>query len=115
MVADELGVRVYTVADVDELGIVAVAQEALEAAGAGTEAVYVSIDSAPRTPRPGSPLSAGLSARELARAVRTLAGGRVAGLDVCGLAPSRDPEGRLAGLAVIAALEVLAGLVAQRP
>jgi agmatinase len=118
MVADELGVRFYTVADVDELGIVAVAQEALEAAGAGTEAVYVSIDLGAADASDsgsGSPLSAGLSARELARAVRTLAGGRVAGLDVCGLAPSRDPEGRLAGLAVIAALEVLAGLAGQRP
>ena len=118
MVADELGVRVYPAADVDELGIVAVAQEALEAAGAGTEAVYVSIDLGAVDAfdaEPAPPLSAGLSARELARAVRTLAGGRVAGLDVCGLAPSRDPQGRLAGLAVIAALEVLAGLAAQRP
>ena len=44
LVADELGIRSFTVAEIDELGIVAVAQEALEAAATGTEALYVSID-----------------------------------------------------------------------
>jgi agmatinase len=118
LVADELGIRVFTVADVDELGIVAVAQEALEAAATGTEALYVSIDLDVVEPCEGEPeqsAAAGLSVRELLRAVRTLAGGRVAGLDVCGLAPRRDPRGRLAALAAGAALEVLAGLAAQRP
>jgi agmatinase len=118
LVADELGIRVFTMAEIDELGIVAVAQEALEAAATGTEALYVSIDLDVAEPCDGESEPAacvGLSVRELLRAVRTLAGGRVAGLDVCGLAPRRDPRGRLAALAAGAALEVLAGLAAQRP
>lgn len=118
LVADELGIRYFTVAEVDELGIVAVAQEALEAAATGTEALYVSIDLAVVAPCEGPPelpATTGMSVRELLRAVRTVAGGRVAGLDVCGLAPRRDPQGRLASLAARAALEVLAGLAAQRP
>lgn len=118
LVADELGIRFFTMTEVDELGIVAVAQEALEAATTGTEALYVSIDldvspSCDEGLEASAPV--GMSGRELLRAVRTLAGGRVAGLDICGVAPRRDPQGRLASLAAGAALEVLAGLAAQRP
>lgn len=118
IVADELGIRYFSVAEIDELGVVAVAQEALEAAATGTEALYVSIDLDVAEPCDGgleATASAGMSARELLRAVRTLSGGRVAGLDVCGLAPRRDPKGRLAALAAGVALEALAGLAAQRP
>lgn len=117
-VADELGIRFFTAAEVDELGIVAVAQEALEAVATGTEALYVSLDVAVAESCSGGieqPAAEGMSVREVLRAVRTLAGGRVAGLDVCGFAPRRDPGGRLAALAAGAALEVLAGLAAQRP
>ena len=68
-----------------------------------------STSSSPATPSLEAPLSAGLSARELARAVRTLAGGRVAGLDVCGLAPSPRPPGSARPASPsVAALEVLA-------
>lgn len=118
LVADELGIHVFTVAEVDELGIVAVAQEALEMAGAGTEALYLSVDIDVVDASDGglAPSGlAGLSARELLRAVRTLASGRVAGFDVCGVAPRRDAQGRLARVAAAAALEVLAGIAAQRP
>ena len=117
-VADELGIRFFSLTEIDELGIVAVAQDALEAAATGTEALYVSIDLDVAEPCCGgleASANAGLSARDILRAVRTLAGSRVAGLDVCGLAPRCDPQGRLARLAAGAALEVLAGLAAQRP
>jgi len=118
LTAEELGMSVSTTTEIDELGIVAVAQEALEAASAGTEAVYVSVDLA-ATGAPGEGpehlCSAGLGARELLCALRTLAAGRVAGLDVIGLAPRCDPLGHLAGLAVCSAVQVLAGLAAQRP
>jgi arginase family enzyme len=117
-VADELGIRAYTMAEIDELGIATVAQEALEAAAAGTEAVYLSLDTDAVDPAdggPGSSGSTGLSARELLRALRTLAGASVAGLDVCGLAPRRDPQGHVGRVAVRAVHEVLAGLAGQRP
>ncbi len=118
LVADELGIRYYTMADVDELGIATVAQEALEAAATGTEAMYVSLDIDVVDPAHGGqkyPDPAGLSARELLRALRVLSRGRVAGFDICCLAPRYDLQGHLSQLAARAALEVVAGLALQRP
>ena len=117
-VAAELGHRYYTMADVDELGITTVAQEALEAATAGTEALYISLDVGVIDSVYGGqkhPDPAGLSARELLRALRVLARGPLAGFDVCGLAPRYDAQGHLSQLAARAAVEVIAGLALQRP
>jgi arginase family enzyme len=117
-VAEELGYRYFTVADVDEMGIHAVVREAREIAGAGTEATYVSLDLGVVDPAHGGqrlPDPAGLSARELIGALRDLSSGPVAGFDVCGLAPRYDPQGHLAHLAARAVIEVVAGLALQRP
>jgi agmatinase len=117
-VAEELGYRYYTMADVDELGIATVAQEALETATAGTEALYVSLDIDVVDPAHGGqkyPDPAGLSAREIVRALRVLARGPVAGFDICCLAPRYDLQGHLSQLAARAALEVIAGIALQRP
>ena len=117
-VADELGYRYYTMAEVDERGVAAVAQEALEAATAGTEALYVSLDIDVVDPAHGGqkyPDPAGLSAREVLRALRLLARGPVAGFDVCCLAPRYDLQGHLSQLAARAALEVIAGIALQLP
>jgi arginase family enzyme len=117
-VADELGHPYYTMADIDELGIAAVAQEALEAATAGTEALYISLDIGVVDPAYGGqkcPDPAGLSARELLRALRTLAAGRLAAFDICCLAPRYDLQGHLSQLAARAAAEVVAGMALQRP
>jgi agmatinase len=117
-VADELGHRYYTMAEVDERGVETVAQEALEAATAGTEALYVSLDiDVVDTAHGGQkyPDPAGLSARELLRALRVLARGHLAGFDICCLAPRYDLQGHLSQLAARAAVEVVAGLALQRP
>ncbi len=117
-VAEELGSRYYTMADIDEIGIATVAQEALESATAGTEALYLSLDVNVLDPAHGGqkyPDPGGLSARELLRALRVLAQGPVAGFDVCCLAPRYDLQGHLSQLAARAALEVIAGLALQRP
>jgi arginase family enzyme len=117
-VADELGYRYYTMSDVDELGIETVAQEALEAATAGTEALYISLDIDVVDPAYGGqkyPDPGGLSARELLRALRVLARGHLAGFDICCLAPRYDLQGHLSQLAARAAVEVIAGLALQRP
>jgi arginase family enzyme len=103
---------------VDELGVAAVAQEALEAATRGTEALYISLDidvvdtahGGQKYPEPG-----GLSARELLRALRVLSRARVVGFDLCCLAPRYDLQGHLSQLAARAALEVIAGIALQRP
>jgi arginase family enzyme len=117
-VADELGYRYHTMSDVDELGIRAVAQDALEIATRGTEAVYISLDidvvdtahGGQKYPEPG-----GLSARELLRTLRVLSRAHVAGFDLCCLAPRYDLQGHLSQLAARAALEVIAGMALQRP
>jgi agmatinase len=117
-VAEELGHRYYTMADIDELGIAAIAQEALEAATAGTEALYISLDIDVVDPAYGGqkyPDPAGLSARELVLALRVLARGPLAGFDICCLAPRYDLQGHLSQLAARAAVEVIAGLALQRP
>ncbi|HUK77319.1 MAG TPA: agmatinase family protein [Thermoleophilia bacterium] len=117
-VAEELGSRYYTMADIDEIGIATVAQEALESATAGTEALYLSLDIDVVDPAHGGqkyPDPGGLSARELLRALRVLARGPVAGFDVCCLAPRYDLQGHLSQLAARAVLEVVAGLALQRP
>ena len=117
-VADELGHRYYTMAEVDEAGAATVAQEALELAASGTEAVYVSLDVAAVDPAAaGLPQAdpGGLAPRELLHALRVLSGGPVAGFDICSVVPRLDPQGRLCRLAARAALEVIAGLARQRP
>jgi len=101
-----------------ELGVVTVAQEALETATAGTEALYLSLDIDVVDPAHGGqkyPDPAGLSAREVIRALRVLARGPIAGFDICCLAPRYDLQGHLSQLAARAALEVIAGLALQRP
>jgi agmatinase len=117
-VAEELGYRYYTMADIDELGIALVAQEAFEAATAGTEALYISLDIDVVDPAHGGqkyPDPAGLSAREVIHALRVLARGPLAGFDVCCLAPRYDLQGHLSQLAARAAVEVIAGIALQRP
>ncbi|MEZ5125525.1 MAG: agmatinase family protein [Thermoleophilia bacterium] len=117
-VAEELGITYYTMADVDEMGIACVAQEAIELASAGTEGVYVSLDIDVVDPAHGGqkyPDPAGLSAREVIRALRILSSSRVAGFDICCLAPRYDLQGHLSQLCARAALEVVAGIAIQRP
>ncbi len=117
-VADELGYRYFTMADVDELGIATVAQEALETASAGTEALYVSLDIDVVDPAHGGqkyPDPAGLSAREVVHALRVMGRGPIAGFDICCLAPRYDLQGHLSQLAARAAVEVIAGIALQRP
>jgi len=117
-VADELGIAYYTMADIDDLGIARVASEALEAAASGTEAIYISLDIDVVDPAHGGqkyPDPAGLSARELIQALRILSSSRVAGFDICCLAPRYDLQGHLSQLAARAAVEVVAGLARQHP
>jgi agmatinase len=117
-VARELGLRTYSTIDVDGLGIATVAQEALEIAAAGTEAIYVSLDLSVAgradAEATGCP-PGGLGGRELATAVRTLASGRVAGLDVCGPSGGVAFDAALARHAACAAAQLVVGLAAQQP
>lgn len=117
-VVEELRLRVYTIDDIDMLGIVTVAQESIEQAAAGTEAIYVSLDVGVVGDGRSSTAShapEGLGGRELARALRVLSRGRLAGFDVCGATSSPSLAGELGRQAAGATAEVLRGLAAQRP
>lgn len=113
-VAAALGHRWYTVADVDEAGIEVVAQEALEAATRGTEAVYLSVDvNVLDLPDAGPSGPGGLSLRELLRALRIAARAPLGAADVSGVAADGAPAA--ASGAARAVLEVIAGLAQQFP
>ena len=117
LVAEELGLRAYSTVDVDALGMATVAQEALEVAAAGTEAIYVSLDLgvAGAYGRGAGRAAADLGGRELVTAVRALAKGRVAGFDVVAPACDAGLAAPLARDAACAAVEIVAGPAAQRP
>jgi agmatinase len=112
-VAAALGHRWYTVADVDEAGVEVVAQEALEAATRGTEAVYLSVDaSVLDLPDAGPSDPGGLSLRELLRALRIAARAPLGAADVTGVPGDGATAASGAARAV---LEIIAGLAQQFP
>jgi arginase family enzyme len=108
-VLDELGATAFSQDEVVRDGMPAVAQEALELAAHGTEALYLSVDvgvvAGMRDP-------VGLTARELTTGVRVVASALLAAADVCGSGPGR---GSSEGPAVAArtAAEISAGVAAR--
>ena len=106
---DGLGATTFSLEDVLRDGMATIAQEALETAASGTEAVYLSVDLAVLAGI-GDPV--GLEARELATGVATVSSALLAAADVC--APRATP-GSATGVAAAArvAAEIVAG-VARR-
>ena len=90
-VCDALEARRSSVADVTEAGIVTVAREALEAASAGTEALYVSVDLGVVA---GVEDPVGMSASDLSVALGIVTACRLAGADLCGVVPGTGEIGR---------------------
>jgi arginase family enzyme len=113
-VLDGLGATTFSLEDVLRDGMATVAQEALETAAAGTEAVYLSVDLGV-VAGIGDPV--GLQMRELAAGVAVVSGALLAAADVCGPGPSAGAapaEGHAAaGAAARVAAEIVAG-VARR-
>jgi len=118
-----LGVRRYSLCDVMEVGVAAVAREALEFAGTGTEAVYISVDLGVVEGGAGEPI--GMRTSELGVALGIVARAHLAAVDVCG-ADRAAPWGatpslgaRLAACVVAAAAEVeqrdVGGVRQRRP
>ena len=110
--ARSAGVRRYSLGDVADLGIVTVAREALEAAGSGTEAVYLSVDLSV-VEGGGEPV--GLGATGLAVAIGIVAKAHLAAADLCGVdrAAASGPTPLLA--ARLAAGVVAAGATGDEP
>lgn len=106
-VARELGVHCYSVADVWEAGIVTVAREALAAAAAGAESVYVSVDLGVAE---GVDDPVGLGAGDLSVALGIVCRARLAGADLCGLGSGTLVAGGAAGGAASLAARLAADL-----
>jgi formiminoglutamase len=111
--ARQQGIHLFTADHVAERGATTVAREALTAATAEADALYVSIDidAADVAFAPGVSAAGigGLSAREMIDLVRTLtADPRLAAVDLMELSPPHDADGRTAKLAARLLLEVLA-------
>jgi arginase family enzyme len=110
-VCDALEARRSSVADIAEAGIVTVAREALGAASAGTEAIYLSVDLGVLE---GVEDPVGLRASELSVALGIMAGSRLAGADVCGVVPGDGRGVPAAALAARLAADVVAAVARQR-
>jgi formimidoylglutamase len=101
--AREAGVHILAAEEVEARGAAAVARAALEAAGAGADALYLSVDldaaDAAAAPGVSAPGIAGLTAREMIGLVREItADPRLIGCDVMELSPPNDQDGRTARL-----------------
>jgi len=109
------GVRAFTMRDIDERGMRAVMEEALQIVQAGTEAFHVSLDmdsvDPENAPGVGTPVRGGLSYRE-AHLLMEMAGdtGRIAALEVVEVNPVFDEANRTALLAV----ELIASAMGKR-
>lgn len=118
-IARALGIRYFTMKDVDDLGIEAVVNKALDRACSGTDGVYVTldIDVVDYAVCPGQrfPDTPGLTPREIVRALRKIGErARIAGFDISCLSPQYDAAGATQLLAARCHLEVLAGIAHQR-
>ena len=104
---DGLGATTFSLDEVLSDGMTAVAQEAVELAAAGTEAVYLSIDLGVLA---GAADPVGLAPRELAAGVRVVAAALLAAADICGSGPSLGADG--SRVAARVAAEIVAGATA---
>jgi arginase len=100
-----LGVRVYTMSEVDERGIATCMDEALGRALDGTAGVHLSFDldgvDPQFAPGVGTPVAGGLTYREAHLACEKVAkSGRLLGMDLVELNPVLDTNNRTAKLAV---------------
>jgi arginase len=99
------GVRAFTMRDIDERGMRAVVEEALQIVSAGTEGFDVSLDmdavDPEIAPGVGTPVRGGLSYREAHLAMEMIGdSGRMLALEVVEVNPVYDEANRTAMLAV---------------
>jgi len=108
----EAGVHVFTMKDIDRLGMAAVAERALAAASAGTGGVHVSFDldvcDPGIAPGVGTPVRGGLGYREAHLLMELVAdSGRLVALDVVEANPTLDIRNTTAELGCELALSAL--------
>jgi arginase len=106
------GVHVYTMKDIDRLGVAAVMASALEAVGRGTSGLHVSFDldvcDPSIAPGVGTPVKGGLNYREAHLLMELIAEtGRLTALDLVEVNPALDLRNTTAELGVELALSAL--------
>jgi arginase family enzyme len=106
-VLDGLGAITYSLDDVTRDGMKTVAQEALEEAASGTEAIYLSVDLAVVA---GIADPVGLEARELVAGVGPIAGALLAAADICATGPGTCGGDGPARTGARIAAEIVAGM-----
>jgi agmatinase len=111
-VADEHGISVFTVRDIDEVGIDEVARRALEVAADGTAGVYLSVDidvlDGAFAWGTCGPEIGGMTGRELVRGLEIVGAGPIVAMDCVEVAPFLDPSGNTARIGARVIIDVLA-------
>ncbi|HIU43965.1 MAG TPA: arginase [Candidatus Ventrousia excrementavium] len=108
----ENGVSVFSISDIDKLGMAEVMRRAMAVAGEGTKGIHLSFDVDAITPEAapgvGTPVHSGLTVREAFLAAEMLAeSGRVVSLDMVEVNPMLDAFNKTGALACELILSVL--------
>jgi agmatinase len=95
---EKMGGKIFSSADVHELGAKEVARRAVEHATRGCESLYLSIDidamDAGFLPGTGSIVPSGITPRQYCELLDVIAQQDIDGIDIAEVAPSLDPSGR---------------------
>jgi agmatinase len=110
--AIDQGMNLYTLDEVITRGAPTVAREAADAASAGTDALYLTLDidvlDAGAAPGTGVPTNGGMLAREFLQVIGEVAAHGIDALDVVEVSPGIDPAGVTARMATRAVVDALA-------
>jgi arginase family enzyme len=110
--AQQMGLNFFTSDDVRALGIVEVVRRALAIAGAGTDAVYLSLDidvvDALFAPGTGAVVWGGLRPADLLAAMDLIGAANIRAMDLVEVAPNLDPTDATARLASLAVIRLVA-------
>ncbi len=115
----EHGMRWHLMREIEELGIEAVVDRAIDEALDGADAVYLSVDidvlDPGMAPGTGTPEPGGLLSRELLRAIRRIVGAvELAGMDVVEVSPPYDHAEVTAMAANRCVMEAISALAAKQ-
>jgi agmatinase len=109
----EHGIAMYTMRDIDRIGIERAVTEALDRVTDGTTAFYVTWDTdvidAAAMPGTDGPEPAGLTSKEILRAAELVGARRPVGTDIVELTPAYDPAGISCRLACYMIFNLLGG------
>ena len=107
-----IGATAVTVGSVREQGIESAARQAIEVAGRGCDAIYISMDigvvDSGYAPGRGDVVVGGMVPEELLELMRALQDPKIGALDIVEVAPPIDPAGRTTRLAAEAIIELIA-------